>query len=96
MKFLQARRGLTGLGLTAGCSAPPRRYRKRSLAPIAEKLDLVPHGLDGHNSTKMQYPTQLFSHREPLLRRQNHSGVFFARGVEILGVKSIEVRDVNV
>jgi hypothetical protein len=59
-------------------------------SPIAEKLDLIPQTLGGARRAKMQDATQLLAHSEPLLRRQNHSGVFSA-GLDPLGVEAIEI-----
>jgi hypothetical protein len=62
--------------------------------PIAEKLDLVPHTHRGGGRTKTQDPAQLLSYREPLLWRQNHSGMF-SPGAGPNGVKSVKIRDVE-
>ena len=67
---------------------------RRSSAPIAEELDLVPHTLAGRGRAKTQDPAQLLAHGEPLLRRQNYAGML-ASGTDPLRVKSIEIGDVE-
>ena len=65
-----------------------------SSTPVAEELDLIPHSREGLSGPKMQETAQLLANREPLLRRQNYSGVFSA-GADPLRVKSIEIGDVE-
>ena len=65
-----------------------------SSTPIAEELDLVPHTHGGHGRAKTQDAAQLLADREPLLRRQNHTGVL-SPGADPLRVKSIEIGDVE-
>jgi hypothetical protein len=62
--------------------------------PIAEELDLVPHTRGGHGSAKTQDAAQLLANREPLLWRQNHSGML-SPGIDPLRVKSVEIRHVE-
>jgi hypothetical protein len=70
-----------------------RRVRFSS-TPIAEELDLVPHTHGAHGSAKTQDAAQLLANREPLLRRQNHTGML-SPGADPLRVKSIEIGDVE-
>ena len=73
--------------------AGPRRVRLGS-TPIAEELDLVPHTRAGGGRAKTQDAAQLLADREPLLRGQNHSGMF-SPSRDPLRMKSIEIRDVE-
>ena len=67
---------------------------RRASTPIAEELDLVPHGRHGRSGAKMQEAAQLLANREPLLRRQNHTGML-SPGADPLRVQSIEIGHVE-
>lgn len=55
---------------------------------------MVPHSRSSRSRAETQDPSQLLANREPLLRRQDHSGMFSSRN-DPLGVKPIEIRDVE-
>jgi hypothetical protein len=67
---------------------------RRLSTPIAEELDFVPHGRDGQSGTKVKDTAQLLANREPLLRRQDYTGMV-SPGTDPLRVKSIEVGHVE-
>jgi hypothetical protein len=67
---------------------------RRSSTPIAEELDVVPHSRDGRSGAKTQEAAQLLANREPLLLRQNYTGML-SPGSDPLRMKSIEIGHVE-
>src|ERR1700693_5630184 len=61
---------------------------------IAEEFDLVAHTHRGRGRAKIQDAAQLLAYGEPLLRRQNHTGML-SPGTDPLRVKSMEIGDVE-
>lgn len=96
MRFWRVRSGRMAGARLAVCNAGGlcHRWVLSGSTPIAEELDLVAHTLGGRGRPKMQDSAHLFSDREPLLGRQNHSSMF-SPSAHPLEVKPIEIRDVK-
>jgi hypothetical protein len=61
---------------------------------IAEEFDAVPHTRGGRRRAKAQDAAQLLADREPLLRRQDDTGML-SPGNNPLHVKSMEIGNVE-